>query len=71
MSDVMTLGTWSNYETRLANMWLTNSLESYRLLMRAYSKGKSDIEHAEWLEKVLRYQLSDESTSEPVCGVSY
>jgi hypothetical protein len=22
MSDVMTLGTWSNYETRLANMWL-------------------------------------------------
>ena len=51
----------SNYETRLANLWLTNDESNYALLQEALSKDMwRTYEQAEWLEMMLRYELDDE-----------
>lgn len=52
---------WSNYESWLANLWLTNDESSYQLLLEALNQDSlRDYEKAEWLEMMLRYQLDDE-----------
>lgn len=52
---------WSNYETWLANLWLTNDEGNYRLLMEAVNDSfMQDWEKGVWLRDILSYQLYDE-----------
>ena len=52
---------WSNYETRLVNLWLTNDEANYALLQEALGKDMwRTYEQAEWPEMMLRYELDDE-----------
>lgn len=52
---------WSNRETWLASLWLTNDQGSYALLMEALRAGDSDFARADWLEQQLREQLTEEA----------
>ena len=61
VAEVQTYNGWSNYETWLANLWLTNDASSYALLREATSNDAwRTYDHADWLEMMLRYQLDDE-----------
>ena len=52
---------WSNYETLVANLWLTNDESNYRLLTDAVNHPfMQDWERGEWLRDMLNYQLQDE-----------
>ena len=51
---------WSNRETWLASLWLTNDESSYALLKDAIASGDSDFARADWLERRLREQLAEE-----------
>jgi hypothetical protein len=56
----VTAGRWSNYETNLANLWLTNDQSNYSILIEALQVEGETIDKANWLEKHLRWQLEDE-----------
>ncbi len=58
---ISTYNGWSNHETWLANLWLTNDQGSYVLLVEAMSSGDSDFARADWLERQLKDQLADEA----------
>jgi len=47
---------WSNYETWLVSMWLTNDQSSYNWLEALRSERGSDHEKAERLEAAVREQ---------------
>ncbi len=51
---------WSNYETWVANLWLNNDEQSYRVLLQAKESGASVYEQADWLKSLLEMQLADE-----------
>lgn len=61
MLTTSTYNGWSNRETWLASLWLTNDQASYGLLLRALKAADSDFGCAEWLEGCLRGQLEDEA----------
>lgn len=61
MSEPTTYNGWSNRETWVASLWLTNDQASYRLLLGALKSGDSDFACAEWLEEQLRDQLAEEA----------
>ena len=67
MSQTITTTTyngWTNYETWVANLWLTNNEGGYRLLMDAVDQPYTqDWEKGEWLRDILNYQLHDEIES--------
>jgi hypothetical protein len=58
MSDDTTYNGWSNRETWLASLWLTNDEPSYRLLLRAMKAGRTDIVCSEWLAERVHEQLN-------------
>ena len=52
---------WSNRETWLANLWLTNDIASYEVLRQAVSLENSSLyEQSQWLKDILEEQLDDE-----------
>lgn len=51
---------WSNYETWLGNLWLTNDECSYSVLIEALKVEGEAIDKANWLEQRLLWQLEDE-----------
>ncbi len=61
LDTLSTYNGWSNRETWLASLWLTNDEASYEVLKRAHRVGDSDFDRADWLEKQLRDQLDDEA----------
>lgn len=61
MPESTTYNGWSNHETWVASLWLTNDQSSYRLLLEALKSGDSDFACAEWLEEQLRDQLAEEA----------
>ncbi len=61
LNTISTYNGWSNRETWLASLWLTNDQPSYGLLLEALSSGDSDFARANWLEQQLREQLAEEA----------
>jgi len=51
---------WSNYETKLASLWLTNDQANYPVLTEALKIEGETIDKTNWLEQHLRWQLEDE-----------
>ena len=45
---------WSNRETWLVNLWLTNDEGSYQLITDACRRKGSVYDKAEWLETMIR-----------------
>jgi hypothetical protein len=59
--QTQTYNGWVNYETWLANLWLSNDEGSYALLMEATTlPDKVHWERGEWLRDILSEQLDDE-----------
>lgn len=50
---------WSNRETWLANLWLTDNEDNYEVLESALRQQGEMYEKAEWLEERLHWQLDD------------
>ena len=50
---------WTNRETSLVGLWLTNDPVSYSLLSEALELEDSDFRKAEWLEVHLKDEMYD------------
>ena len=61
LEQTTTYNGWSNRETWLASLWLTNDQVSYAVLLEAQRAGDSDFARADWLEQQLREQLAEEA----------
>lgn len=58
---------WSNHETWLVNLWLTNDESSYNTLLEAIELPVSTA-GAEWLEEEVRWALSEQTGSACLWG---
>ncbi|HVC35830.1 MAG TPA: hypothetical protein VNE40_00060 [Candidatus Dormibacteraeota bacterium] len=56
---ISTYNGWSNRETWLASLWLTNDPVSYAVLTEAMELEASDFVRAEWLEVHLKDEMYD------------
>lgn len=61
MPEATTYNGWSNRETWLAGLWLTNEEASFDLLRQAIKYSCDSSEQAAWLEESLRLQLDCEA----------
>lgn len=59
-TTVATNNGWSNRETWLACLWLSNDASGQALLTEARHIGTELYDQADWLEQQLREQLDDE-----------
>ena len=53
---------WSNYETWLAGLWLTNDQSNYCVLQEALELKGEALDKANCLKKHMSWQLEDEIT---------
>lgn len=53
---------WTNHETWLMNLWLTNDESSYSVLLEALALP-APTASAEWLEEEVRWALSEQTGS--------
>lgn len=60
MSEHEQYNGWSNRETWLTNLWLTNEEHGYAVLMEAVSLQRPAVDKAEWLRAQLEEQLDME-----------
>lgn len=58
----VTYNGWSNRETWLVNLWLTNDPASEALLRKAQKAGNSTFAQANWLEDRLNEELNERSS---------
>ena len=59
MKDSNTYNGWSNRETWLIGLWLTNDAQSYALLSEALELSASIFEKADWLKVHLEDEMYD------------
>jgi len=59
MNDDTTYNGWTNRETWLASLWLTNDPASYAVLTEAEELDVTDFVRAEWLETQLKDAMYD------------
>jgi hypothetical protein len=57
MNDDTTYNGWTNRETWLLSLWLTNDPESYAVLTEAEELDETDFVRAEWLETQLKGEM--------------
>lgn len=58
--QTQTYNGWSNRETWLGNLWLSNDEGLYELFCRAFRENNTISETAMYIEEELREQLEDE-----------
>lgn len=50
---------WSNYETWLGNLWITNDEYNYSILCEALKLDGETFKKADWLKQRFSWQLED------------
>lgn len=63
VAEVQTYNGWTNYETWLVNLWMTNDERYYAQLCEIVASGDCLDDQAEALEDFIRFEYDGESSS--------